>query len=654
MILSAKSNYYYSVAIAQKNIWAQNYLVYSYSENIPPGTIAEVPFGRKKTLGVVLKTTQKPKNTGFTTKNILTKTDFCFSENTLEFYKWLDYYPAQGAGHLYKFIPSHLKVTDLDKSKIPKPPQAKNLDVDLNPDQQSIVEEINQNPKKSIIIHGITGSGKTRIYLKVAQQILKNHQNVLLIVPEISLTTPIQQETKKYFKNHNVLIYHSTMTESENRKTWLAAIQSDQPNIFIGTRSSLFLPFKNLGLVVVDEAHDTSLKENHEASRYHGLVVAAALAKNHQARLIIGSATPPINETYLMLQKKAKLLCNHNNALKKPAVRKYKVVDVRDKNNVLSKSPLISKPLYQQIKQALVNKEQALIFINKLGTAHLATCNSCGWQANCPNCDKPYIYHHDKHNYQCNVCGQKQSAAASCPECNKPISIKSLAIKSIQQEIKKLFPTAKIARFDSSNTKKESINKLYESVHNGEYDILIGTQMMSKGFDLPHLAVVGVINADSLLNLPDINSEEKMFQQIVQVAGRVGRGHRDGCVILQTRQPANPTLQLALKNDWHELYETVLGQRRKSNFPPFVHLAKISIQGSSDLIAQRRAREVYSKINSSEIVSSEPFPAFHHKVNRKYYWQILCKTKKRRHLQDLATKLNSKYVTVDLEPVTLL
>lgn len=645
------STNYYDIAVAEIAPWSKQRLTYSSELKLKKGDIVIVPFGKKSVFGLVIYKTTKPSGLS-SVKSVVSKTSK-LPLKTVSFYKWLEqYYPSQGAGHIHRFLPSFLSDKDLrEQGTERKQIQKTSLSVTPTTEQETAINKIEESKDKIIVLHGITGSGKTTVYAERIRSKLAEGKDVLVVVPEISLVSQAQAALDKLLPDVEKLPYHSSLKVSLKTKTWTEARAGKKAQLFIGTRSALFLPFSSLGLVVVDEAHEQSLKEDHESSHYHGLIVAAGLAKIHRSQLIIGSATPPIPETYLMIGKGAELVCIHKIAKETSQFdTQFTLIDTN--KHRLNEGKLITKPLEESIQKTLKNGEQVLLFINKLGSAHIIQCSDCGWQATCPNCDTTYTYHHDTHNYKCTICGKTEKAYNSCQDCGGALKASSLAIKSASKEVERLFPTARVVRFDSTNRKSESITTLYKDVVDGKYDIIIGTQMMAKGFDFPKLATVGVINADTLMHLPDINAEEKLFAQILQVAGRVGRGHRSGAVYIQTRQPENKIFTLIKENDWHSLYEKEIIRRKKHNYPPSVHLAKITVSGSSELIAKNRARRISDQAKAYASTSS-PFPAFYHKKNKKYYWQILCRSKHRSSILGLM-QLKESYIDIDIDPVTLL
>lgn len=644
--------YYYSVALASSTPWAKQNLTYSSAEKLTSGAIVLAPLGKKTVFGVVVEAT-KPSDDLLNILKQITPTDHSLTSSTMKFYRWIEsYYPSTGSGHLSKFLPGFISQELLDQEANESAVDDDNkLAVSLTADQEAAYSSIADDTSKPIILHGITGSGKTAVYARRILDELDRGNHALVIVPEISLISQLSSSLRKLLPNTQIATYHSSQTAKHNRETWKQA-QSTHPSIIVGTRSSLFLPFENLGVVIIDEAHEYSLKEDHENSHYHGLFSAAALAKIHGAQFIIGSATPPIPETYMMSEKGAEIVCMHSIAKTSEHETSFSVIDVSKDQKQKAKSRLISSALSSAIGEALNRSEQTLLFINKLGSAHIIECSDCGWQATCPQCDTNFIYHHDTHSYRCTVCDTAKKAENACPDCGGTLKSRSLAIKSVEVEAQKLFPTAKIARFDSTNKKSESIGELYNDVHDGQYDIIIGTQLMAKGFDFPKLSTVGVLNADALLSLPDVNTEERLFAQLVQVAGRVGRGHRKSEVYIQTRQADNPVFELVKHNNWHEVYEKEIVRRKKYHYPPDVFMAKITISGSSEVIAKNRAQELLSEIPNG-VSATDPFQAFYHKRKNKYYWQIICKSKKRDELLKL-TALRNKYVDIDFDPITLL
>ncbi len=642
---------YYEIAVALSAIWKDNVYTYDYTKPLRSGDVVLIPFGESIKTGYVVKSVNKP---GFTTKTInQVIPGLTLPKTPRDMIDWLQqFYPNTPGLHVQHFLPTFIQKLPNTKKKerklhiaIKQPPLTKG--------QRESILELSKNTKKPSILHGITGSGKTRVYSELAQQYLDSGKNVLVIYPEISLTSQLEQSLTEYFSNREVSIFHSKRTPGQQQEAWIAVYNAKKGHITIGPRSALFLPHQNLGLVIVDEAHDGAYKESN-GSRYNGVTVSAALAKKHNAKLILGSATPPVKETFQVTSKGGTIVCMHDLAISsKVSSRNFTMVDMTDKTNHHPSSYLLSKILINTLKASIVSKKQSLLFLNRRGTARMLICRNCGWQAQCDRCDMPLAYHHDSYILQCHVCGLKQKMFSACPKCKHSLLQKSLGIKAIEVELGRLFPEAKIVRFDSDSKKSESFSEQYKNIREGRIDIIIGTQLITKGLDLPLLETVGILQADGALNLPDFTSEERSFQQLTQVSGRVGRGHSKGHVIIQTYQPSNKLFDYVRNQDWHGFYKNELINREQAGYPPFSFAMKLRSIKNSQKSAITSITNLKNDIKSFNGKILGPAPSFYEKINRKYSWQIILLSPSRKSLVDIAKTL-PRDIFYDLDPTSLL
>jgi primosomal protein N' (replication factor Y) len=641
--------HYYEVALALPAIWKEHTYTYNSDIALGVGSVVVVPFGKDTKLGIIITEVTKP---SYSTKQIDNVLGVTLNTKSLGFLKWLDsYYPGTPGISVQQFLPAFLKKTTKPRIKKPVVQTIAKKAPKLTPSQINAYKELIDN-KHSSVLHGITGSGKTRIYSELASTMLKSCKNTLILYPEISLTSQLLENLSEYFGSENIVVYHSKQTPSQQKYTWNRIHNNEKPMIVIGPRSALFLPYSQLGLVIVDEAHENSYKQD-SGTRYNGIIAASALAKTHKAQFILGSATPPVQETHQILSKNGKLICMHEIAKEDSGTKKnFEVVDMTNKSNI-SSSYSFSKKLINEIQSALNNNKQSLIFLNKRGTAKMIICNSCGWYAECPKCDMPLTHHHDSFTLQCHVCGFRKKSIVVCLECNNELSLKNPGVKAIEQELNNLFPNAKIARFDSDNNKKDSFHENYSQIRKGSADIIIGTQLITKGLDLPLLGVVGVLQADSSLLLPDYTSEERGFQQLTQVSGRVGRGHTDGKVIIQTYQPENYVFPYVKNQDWHGFYDLEIEKRKQNNYPPFSFAVKIWVTKISKEKAQSAANKFMSSIAKNKVRILGPAPSFYEKSNGKYSWQIIILSSNRSNLTYIISKLPNDFY-YDLDPVSFL
>jgi primosomal protein N' (replication factor Y) len=643
---------FYFVAVADTAYHKDEPLTYSFETDLSIGTIVEVPIKQKTCVGIVVGASKKP---AFKTKAILGILDKKpLPQTSLKFLTWLkSYYPAPSGSTVQLFAPSLLNAKEREAPEIlAQSPQTRQLPP-LTKEQSAALVQLTATEHVSAIIHGDTGTGKTRLYIECALHVLKNGSSSLILTPEISLTSQLAAQFKAVF-GERVLVVHSELTQKSRQLLWLTIHHATEPLIVIGARSALFYPYQNLGLVVVDEEHEPAYKQE-QAPYYQTSRVAGALAKEHGATLLLGSATPLVTDYYFAEQKNgliirmaepAKPTTQHKNSVQ--------IIDIKNRDE-FTKHPFVSNTLLHATQEALQKKEQVLIYLNRRGTARLVLCQNCGWQALCPNCDLPLTFHADEHAMRCHTCGYKETPPSKCPSCAyHDIVFKSIGTKSLVTFFEKEFPSARIKRFDTDNSRSEKMDRHYESVQAGDTDILIGTQMLAKGLDLPKLSVVGVVLADSGLYLPDYTSDERTFQLLYQVLGRVGRGHRSSRAIVQTFQPDNPSFELAINKQWIQFYEQELLVRRQFLLPPFKHVLKLQCSRKSSDSARKAADTLATTLrNNLSLQLLGPAPSFHEKVGVHYRWQIIVKSSSRAALLTVIKTLPSGW-NYDIDPSNLL
>lgn len=633
---------YYDVAIGAEKHWDSSVFTYSYEGELGKGQLVNVPFGAKSKTGFVVRKTTKP---NFKTKSI-TPHDLYLSPESIKFISWFQLFYAAKPGQAHmQLLPHYLT------KKIPSVKSNVNITDDvkisLNSEQKRAKKEILLNTKP-VILHGVTGSGKTRLYSSLILDTLRSGKSALLLYPEISLTPQLLEELRRYAP---VVAFHSSMTDAERSKAWFTVAAQTTPLIIIGPRSALFLPHTNLGLIIIDEAHESTYKQENDIY-YNSLMVAGGLAKAHGCKLVLGSATPPLTETELILRNGGSLVCIHKKAISSEHQTSVTIVDRKDRQQ-FTKSSLLSDALLSTIAQSLETKKQTLLFINRRGTAKLTLCEHCGWQAECPDCGLPLTYHHDIHAMLCHTCGKKQRVEALCPVCSQQTSLKALGSKALVEEVTSRFPNARIGRFDTDSKKEETFASRYQEIKQGKLDILIGTQQIAKGLDLPLLETVGVIDADLSLHFPDYSSDERTFQLLSQVAGRVGRGHGSGKILIQTLHPANPIIHLAVAEDWHTFRDGELQNRKQHRFPPYIYSVKVIFRDKSYNKALKRASTQRQRLSTKEIEVEGPLPSFVGKRGHHYYVQLHVKHRSRTKLLETIRAINDE-VILDLDPLTFL
>lgn len=645
--------HYVEVLVASAAYHGTTPLTYAWEAPLERGTIVVAPLRAQRAMGVVVREVAKPV---FTTKPLADVPVLPrLPEHLLHLLEWMpSYYPSPVGIVAQYFFPKGLA------SKAPKktPGAPATLPVELPPltkDQEQALGQINANGL--CLLHGETGTGKTRVYIEVTRRALEAGKSAVILTPEISLTSQLANDFRNAFGDI-VVVIHSQLTEATRRNLWFCLLEQDEPAIVIGPRSALFMPLKRLGLIVVDEAHEPAYKQDN-APYYHAARVASKLAELAGAPIILGSATPLVADYYVAEQKKRPIIRMQQTATTKhgAAERTISVVDLRDQTK-FSKSRHLSDELLAAMGETLARGEQTLLFLNRRGTARVVFCESCGWQATCPHCDLPLIYHGDIHRMRCHTCDFSAANPTSCPMCGSTeIVYKSIGTKAVADEIARFFPDAKTSRFDGDNKKDERIEQQYAAVRSGAVDIIIGTQTLAKGLDLPSLGLVGVIVADTSLYMPDFTAQERTYQLLSQVIGRVGRGHtgNESKVIIQTYAPESSVLDAVLKQDWSNFYHKELAEREAFTFPPFCYLLKLTCRRASSASAQKAAEQFAQQIPTWKLgVSVEgPAPAFHEKSQGKFAWQLVVKAKNRGALLQIIANLPSGW-GYDIDPLHLM
>lgn len=638
---------YYEVALVKSARSATGLLTYHFPKKLPIGTVVRLKVRKLDEIGVVIKSVTKPE---FKTKPIDEAMNIRIDKKLLTLASWVSQYYQAPIGACVRFlVPSGLQIKRRPTNEDAQPVATKNESDNekLTQEQTVALQKLSKNTNTSLL-HGVTGSGKTRVYIEYAKQVIVSNRSVIVLVPEISLTTQLVGQMRKHFEN--VIVAHSNMTQSERHKAWTSIYEAREPMVVVGPRSALFMPVNNLGLVVVDECHDDSYKQTN-APRYNTLKVARKLCDLNKAKLILGSATPAIVDYYLADERGSVIKLNQ--PVKSVAGRQVSLIDMKAQSNNKS----LGQEALDKISEALKNNEQALIYHNRRGTSPLVICSNCAWTAKCSNCHIPMVLHQDKSLLKCHNCGRAQKLPTSCPQCsNTDIVYRGIGTKKIEQELNQLFPEAAIARFDTDNKKVDSLAKRYDDVHSGEIDIIVGTQMIAKGLDLPKLNTGIVVLADTGLNIPDFSANEKVFQLLHQVIGRVGRHSKKSYVGIQTFTPKNRVIGLAVKQDYDGFYKWALEERKTGAYPPFKHLLLLTCSYATQSAAQQAAQKALDKIKTvAKVETIGPAPSLYEKLGNQYRWQILVKASSRKNLVVVAEHfLNKPKWTINLDPVSLL
>lgn len=446
--------------------------------------------------------------------------------------------------------------------------------------QRIALEEIEQSflEKQVSLLFGVTSSGKTEVYIHLIQSYLDKGKQVLYLVPEIALTTQITARLKHVFGD-KLGVYHSKFPDAERVEIWKKQLSSSPYQIILGVRSSVLLPFQNLGLVIADEEHETTYKQQDPAPRYHARDAAIVLSSMHGAKVLLGTATPAIETWYNAETGKYGLikLLDRYKEIQLPEIIAVDIYDLKRKKIMSGQfSPL----LLSLMKEALSNQEQVILFQNRRGFAPLIECNTCGWVPKCLNCDVSLTYHKRANELTCHYCGHSQQVPIKCPSCDSvELSYKGFGTEKVEDEIKKLFPEAKVGRMDLDTTRtRNGYEQIINDFQEGRTNILIGTQMISKGLDFNHVSVVGILNADTMLNYPDFRSYERAYQLMAQVSGRAGRHGKRGKVILQTRSIEHPIIPQVINNAYEEMVNNQLEERQLFHYPPYYRLIYLYVK----------------------------------------------------------------------------
>ena len=643
---------YYLIAPAKTFHSSDNLLTYSSEAPLKIGQIVEIPLGRQSTIGIVVKNTTQP---DFDTKSI-TKIIYeqPLPKKLVDALFWLSsYYRCPLSTVIQAALPRG--ITKNRRGKLPEAPSITPIDNPLNSAQRAAIRAIEENPANTILLHGITGSGKTNIYIELCARTLAKNQSVILLVPEIALTSQLVRNFQQHFKN--ITLLHSNLTESLRHQLWEKILTDNQPQVIIGPRSALFAPVQDLGLIIIDEAHEPAYHQE-QNPKYSASLLAGKLAKT-----VLGTATPLISDYYLCKSHNAIVEINQL-AIESDKHTSISVIDLKDHSD-FTKSRILSNQLIESIKASLANHTQSMLFHNRRGTAPMTICDKCGWQALCPNCFLPLVLHADAFQMRCHTCARNFPVPTACPECkNASIHHKGFGTKLIEDELHRLFPSAKIARFDMDTDDDLKLTKIYDEVYRGDYDIIVGTQMIAKGFDFPRLTTLGIVQADAGLSLPDFSSEERTFQLITQVIGRAKRGHQNSNIFIQSFQPDHPIISLASQSDYASFYNYLVQKRQQSKLPPYSFLLKLSVTYKTETATVKNIRTLYKKviqtakqlqIPENRIVVSPPMPAFHERTSTGYTWQLVIKAKSRQNLLDIFDHLpKNNYLHYDFDPISLL
>ncbi len=645
--------HYYKVA-PQGIVRANSaFFTYASAAALAVGQIVSIPVGKKTFVGVVLRQTSRPT---YDTKEVLSVIEETpLPQPLVQLALWLsDYYATHLATVLQTILPRGIQKTRRERQIIPRHSHRERTQIVFTADQQRAIKTLTEMTPGSALLHGVTGSGKTRVYIELAEQALASGQSVIVLVPEIALTSQLVDEFSHHF--NDIILTHSRQTEAERHLAWTEALHSPIPRVVVGPRSALFIPLQNIGLIIIDEAHEPSFKQE-QSPRYSALRAASVLATHHQAKVILGSATPAIADYYLAQQSGRPIIHMTERARDNTVAPNIRLLDMTKRAN-FKQHRFLSDKLIAQIQHTLDSGYQSLIFHNRRGSASTTLCENCGWSAICPRCFIPFTLHGDTHHLRCHVCDTQEKVPTNCPACHSvDIVHKGIGTKLIESELRRLFPNKTIVRFDGDSQSGDSVEQKYGELYDGTIDIIIGTQVVAKGLDLPQLRTVGVIQADAGLALPDYSSSERTFQLLAQVVGRVGRSHHPTNVIVQSYQPTHPAVVDGLAQNYQHFYATALADRRAGHFPPFTYLLKLTCVYKTEAAAIKNAQKLAAELRAKVPVGVQilgPTPAFYERLRDTYRWQLTLKSPRRADLVDTLRLVPPTHWQSELDPTSLL
>lgn len=628
------------------------------------GKRAEIMFGNKKTEGFIINVLDHvPENCPVEIgkirpiKRVIDKEPL-FGKELIDMAAWISHYYLCTLGEaVFSMIPSGRRESSAGGFSFEEEvgTQHKN---ELSEEQTKAVNEILSSDAAFHYLYGPTGTGKTEVFLSLAEKILEKGKGVIYLVPEIGLTGQVAQSVYKRFGDTAAII-HSGLSPSQRLKEW-HRIMHKEARVVVGARSAIFAPVPDLGLIIIDEEHDGSYKSGNNP-RYHARQVAMHRCSTLKIPLVMGSATPSVEAWYGM----EKGTITRHTLTKRLAGGEMPHISCIDLNYYQSDG-CISKPLEEQIKKVLDKKHQAILFLNRRGFTHFFRCNACGYELVCKNCSVPLTYHKNENRLRCHYCGWSAIPPQSCPKCGSfEIGTSGFGTEYIEAETKAKFPNAKIIRLDTDALKsKDELLQSLEDFKQGKYDIMLGTQMVAKGLNFPNLELVGVVLADAGLHMPDFRANERTFSLITQVAGRAGRYFPDGKVIVQTYSPGREPVLFAIKNKITEFYNGELQQREMLDFPPFCRLLRLVFRSFNKSLAFESATDAAGILNGlgvrgMDILGPSECPI--EKINSSWRYQILLKGSSIVPLQNAARKLlfdykhnQNVYIEYDVDPVSLL
>ena len=633
-----------------------------------PGKRVHIPFRNSKRIGYIVKIEDRPVVKDPRPLIDIIDEEPVFTQELIELAGWIkDNYFCSWGEALEAMIPGPLKrgkTSMTSRIKEEAPEVVPTLPHVPNPEQKRVLDEVNrcldEGRHEVFLLHGITGSGKTEIYLQAMENVMAKGRSGVVLVPEISLTPQTVERFSSRFGDM-VAVFHSRMLQSARFAEW-KRIREGAARMVVGPRSAVFSPFSRPGIFIVDEEHEPSYKQE-DVPRYHAREVAIHRARAAGAPVILGSATPSL-ESYYKASKGEYRLVTLTQRIKEKELPRVKLVDMRLEFDTRVGKTVVSRIMEESLRKDVSKKQQALIFLNRRGFSTFVMCRKCGHVLKCPKCDSPMVFHQAKKELVCHYCNRRVDPPEICPACEEDyLMYKGTGTQKVENELKKILPQASIARMDSdAMSKRGAHDKVLRRFKEHEIDVIVGTQMIAKGLDFPKVTLVGVVSADANLNLPDFRSGERTFNLITQVAGRAGRGDLGGEVVVQTFTPEHYAIRLAARHDYNGFFSEEIRTRRELGFPPFVSLVKITLRARKEenvmKSAEKLAGVLRSKIPGIELLGPAPAPMA--KLRGYYRWNILIKAQDR---EEINRKLRSALkgfrkgtgviIAVDVDPMSM-
>ena len=595
----------------------------SEAMDVKPGVRVIVPFKQRKIQGYVISVSDEKPDAGFAIRAIQRVVDKepLFDKKDYELAVWMEKFYFSSRGEILDtMIPGGKKDTNfggLDADEAIERP-----DVTLSEEQENAVRTVMETDNRMYYLFGVTGSGKTEVFLRCAEKVIEQGGQVIYLVPEITLTHQLALQVLKRFRN-NVAILHSGLTDSQRIAQW-RKIKRGEVSLVIGARSAVFAPFENLKMIIIDEEHENSYKSGN-APRYHARQVAQKRITDCGGKLLMGSATPSLEAWSLMKDPSKMVRIDLTRRLGGGSMPRIEIADM------VKEEGLFSQLLIDRMTRTLSDGKQVILFLNRRGFSYYFHCRSCGYELKCPHCDVAMTYHKRRNLLQCHYCGHHQKPITVCPECGSmDVMYSGFGTEQVEQELQRLFPLYRVARLDTDtvSSDRKVIQKTLDAFRKGDIQILLGTQMVAKGLNFPNVRLVGIVMADSGLLIPDFRAEERTFDLLVQVSGRSGRSDSQGEVVIQTRMKDSPAITFASRGDVRAFFDQELAIRRETSFPPFSRMVNIVFHSSNATAARTSAdafaKELRNVFRSTKVYGANECPI--EKIRESYRFQVLLRS----------------------------